>query len=133
MLYLHSSVTAAQISERRLLAENRAAVSESIVTNDIPKAFVNTAAFQKTADWLEADNWERSFMQMPDLSDEERAACAVRAIESGKQSADALRPYLDRLGNCQYYELTGSRYIHMQKPMQCAVLLSQFLASLETE
>lgn len=133
MLYLHSSVTAAQISERRLLAENRTAVSESIVTNDIPKAFVNTAAFQNTADWLEADNWERSFMQMPDLSDEERAACAVRAIESGKQSADALRPYLERLGNCQYYELTGSRYIHMQKPMPCAVLLSQFLASLETE
>ena len=66
-------------------------------------------------------------------SDEERAACAVRAIESGKQSADALRPYLDRLGNCQYYELTGSRYIHMQKPMQCAVLFTQFLMQLESE
>ncbi|MCQ2407300.1 MAG: hypothetical protein MJ065_02075 [Oscillospiraceae bacterium] len=133
ILNLRSAAAAAQISERKLLEENRSTVSENIVTNDIPKAFIDTAAFQNTADWLEADNWERSFMQMPDFSDEERAACAVKAIENGKQSANVLRPYLDRLGNCQYYALTGSRYIHMQKPMQCAVLLSQFLAALDEE
>lgn len=133
LLNLHSAVTAAQISERKLLAENRAAVSAALVPNDIPKAFLNTAAFGSAAEWLEADDFERSFIRKPALTEEERDICAAEAVRRGKQSAEALQPYLEQLGNCRYIELAGSRYIHMQKPMQCAVLLTQFLASLREQ
>ena len=134
LLTLHSAVTSAQISEMQLAQENYSAAYEALVTNSIPKAYINVDAFQSAEEWLAAADWARSFRQLPEIPDAERLQTAQQQLTVSRQYTEqTVKPYLERLGNCAYYELPGDSYIHMQKPMQCAVLFTQFLMQLEAE
>lgn len=131
-LNIRGAKTAAQISERQLAEENCRKVSQSIVTNDIPKAYINAASYKSPEDWLAADDWARTFRRLPDLTDDARRQLAEEQVSrAAAYETDVLQPYLERLGNCRYYALSGDTCIYMQKPMQCAVLLSQFFTEIE--
>lgn len=133
LLALHSAVSAAQISEAKLSAQNCKNAYENIVQNDIPKAYLNAASFHTRAEWLAADDWVRTFRKMPDATDEERIKLADQNIERCANIKEITLPYTEALGNCAYLELSGDHMIYMQQPMQCAVLLSQFLAKIDSK
>lgn len=48
-----------------------------------------------------------------------------------RYTEDAVKPYLEQLGSCEYLVLTSDSAVYMQKPMQCAVLLTRFLSGLD--
>ena len=132
LLTLRSTGSSAQRSEMQLAAENYQTAYESIVTNTIPKAYVNTASYQTQEDWLAADDWARTFRQMPELSEAERLQTAAQKPEECRRYTEQfVQPYLEQLGNCTCFALPGDTCIYMQKPMQCAVLFTQFLTGLE--
>lgn len=133
-LNIRSAMTAAQASEKALAAENCQAAASSLAANSIPKAYLNAKSYKQPEDWLAADDWARTFRSMPDLTDAERRQIAEEQVtRAGEYEKDIVQPYLDQLGNCTYYALSGDSCIYMQKPMQCAVLLSQFLTRIESE
>lgn len=134
MLNIRSAMTSAQISEIQLAAENCRTADAALVTNDIPKAFINAASFKTPEDWLAADDFARTFRRLPDLTDAERLEAAADAVTRAQAyEAEVVLPYLERLGACTYYALPGDSEIYMQKPMQCAVLFSQFLTQIESK
>lgn len=128
--------TAAQLSEDKLENENCRTAWESIVTNDIPKAYVSASwAIRNRAEFDEQYAWMNERLGgMLNWDEETLAAAAEMLIAQGTELTETqLMPYLEKLGNCEYYALPGSHAIYEQKPMQCAVLLSQFLARLDAE
>lgn len=130
-LALHSFGTYAKASEAALMQENCQTAYEAIVTNDIPKTYINAASFRTADDWLRADDWARTFRRMPELSDAERSEAADRAVEACRTNTESqVKPFTEQLGNCEYMELSGDHYIYMQKPAKCAVLFSRFLMRL---
>lgn len=130
----YGTYTSAQLSESRLENENCRAAWESIVTNDIPKAYVNASwAIRTRAEFDEQYEWMNARLGGSLSWDEETLAeAAEELITQGAELTETqLMPYLEKLGNCECYTLPGSHVIYEQKPMQCAVLLSQFLATMD--
>lgn len=131
MLKIHSAMTAAQISEMQLSAPNRREAYQSLVCNQIPKAYLYTG-FWNDSDFDMYDAWARSWHELPDYLADSKEITAENYINvTGSLERDYIRPYIERLGNCTLYELAGDSDVYMQKPMECAVLLSQFLAQLD--
>lgn len=48
-----------------------------------------------------------------------------------RYTEDMVKPYLEQLGSCEYLEIPADSAVYMQKPMQCAVLLTRFLSGLD--
>lgn len=135
-LNVYGTYTAAQLSEEKLENENCRTAWESIVTNDIPKAYVNASrAIRTRAEFDEQYEWMNTRLGgILNWDEETLAAAAEDMITQGTELTETeLMPYLERLGNCECYTLPGSHVIYEQRPMQCAVLLSQFLARLDAE
>ena len=132
LLNLYSFRTAAKNSAEKLLPQNCKTVYESIVTNDIPKAYADASAFSTAEEYLAADAWARAFRTMPYMTDEARIALAEQtAADCMDRRTVVIEPYLQKLGNCEYIALPGDSFIFMQRPMDCAVLFSRFLTRIE--
>lgn len=131
-LSIRSHQTTAKSSEAKLLSENYSTAYTHIVANDIPKAYLNAASFRTREDWLASDDWARTFQQIPEIPEAERLQIADQEIEACRNATEnTVKPYIELLGNCEYMELPGNHFIHMQKPTSCAVLFSQFLTRIE--
>lgn len=134
LLTMHSLRSYAKDSEAKLLPQNCKTVYESIVKNDIPKAYLCASCFRTREEWLAADNWARTYQNMPKATEEERLEIADQNIALCENIAeDVIKPYTDLLGNCEYLELPGDHFIYMQRPMECAVLLSRFLQRIDSQ
>lgn len=135
LLTMHSFRPYAKDSEQNLMPQNCKTVYESIAANDIPKAYLSAASFRTAEEWLVADDWARTWQKMPAATEEERQQLAEKNVSICKNmKEEVIRPYTDLLGNCEILELPGDHFIYMQRPMECAVLFSQFLHRIdETE
>lgn len=131
-LSIRSYRTAAKSSEQKLLADNYSTAHANIVTNNIPKAYLNAASFRTEEEWLAADDWARTFQSMPERTDAERLQLAEQEVADCRAAIEnRVKPYTELLGNCEYIELPGNHAIHMYQPTSCAVLFLQFLMRLE--
>lgn len=131
MLRIRRPAAAAQISERQLFPENCKTACESIVQNDIPKAYLCASAYRTAEEWLAADGWARSFRKMQEISEEERQQLGAEYAAASPQRSALAEAFAERLGNCECVTLPGDPFIHMQKPAQCAVLFTRFLTRID--
>lgn len=122
--------TFAQMSEDKLIAENCKKAFDGIVTNDVPKIYISASFtvntredFRENIEWF---NKQRALVGMPPV--EYTDSLADKMIEQSTEAVDTiLMPYLERLGNCEYIPLSGDHAIYMQKPVQCADIIGDFL------
>jgi pimeloyl-ACP methyl ester carboxylesterase len=132
----YGALTAAQISEKKLGNQNALAAWNSIVTNEIPKAYLSASdAIRTPAEFDELYAYynearARDGLPPEEFSAEQREEQLRLAAE---RTPNSLMPYLEKLGNCEYIPLPGAHMIVEQKPMECAVLLSQFLTRLDEQ
>ena len=133
MLRTRSAATSAQASERKLFPENCRTAYSHIAQNAVPKAYLRASSYRTAAEWLAADDWARTFRRMQEVSDAERQQYSEQHAAQYQQLTELAESYAAMLGNCEYFELPGDSFIHMQKPTQCSVLFSRFLTRIEND
>ena len=130
LLNQYGALTAAQLSEKKLTNENARTAWDSIVTNDIPKAYLSASNAVRTPEEFDEvyayynEENARSGMPPEEFSAEERGE---QLRLNAERTETVLMPYLEKLGNCEYIPLPGAHMICEQKPTECAVLFTQFL------
>ena len=129
----------ALISEGKNKLVNTTNVWDMIVTNDIPKIYINaTNAFQTKQEILEHGGLNDELIQNltgPYFSgsEEERIenAYEVYLDERKYVREEILQPYFEKLGNCEMTLLPGEHLIYQQKPDECSMIIKNFLEKLD--
>lgn len=128
----------ATVSESALIAQNAQQAFNEVVTNDVPKLYINSSWGFENADELnEHGRWinrqtEKNGLDMPlrkELADEDSIRKILDTYEEARR--DTLFPYLEKMGNCQYAALAGDHCIYLQKPAECGQIIKGFIDGLE--
>ncbi len=131
-LNVYHAYSAAQISEAELENENCRTAYEAMVTNDIPKMFINAACAVSTEEqFKEQYEWLRTIWDMPPYESLTQEMIQSELDERRKITEEQILPFVGQLGNCRYVTLPGQHLVYMQRPTDCAVLLTDFLSTLD--
>ena len=112
-----------------------------IVTNDIPKIYICSSNAFETKEQV-TENGALSDEMIINItgpyfsgSDEERTEKAYEEFLSEKKNIrdEILKPYADKLGNCEIVLLPGDHLIYQQKPDKCCAIIKAFLEESFTE
>ena len=135
-LVVHHGETYAVLSEQANLNENCKTAWDSIVTNDIPKLYIDASYSTRTKeDFEETEKWVnaakiKSGIPVPPVhrTDEELKEVVDRISNESQESFEnTITPYMDKLGACEYEPIPGYHYIFEQKPDECAQAINEFL------
>ena len=133
-LHLRSGVNYANSSENELINENGRFAFAHIKENDVPKIYV--CAGSGFAD-------EEDVLNHVEFMNEQRVNNGMKPIpfdkslipvtlEQAKDMRDnVIKPYTEKMGNCEMVLLAGDHYIFTQRPDDCADVIEQLLEKIE--
>ncbi|MBQ3692782.1 MAG: alpha/beta hydrolase [Clostridia bacterium] len=111
---------------------------QSIVTNDIPKVYINASWGIRTKEEFDGNwNWmnaqcEKNGLERADFSAEDYEKLANDTIEQGTELTETeLMPYLELMGNCECVNLGGDHFIFEQQPKACVEIMQEFMKRVE--
>lgn len=137
--YRTSSSTAME-SENKLIVHNGEVAYNGIVSNDIPKLYICAIwGFSSKEDIVEYYTWIQS--QDGKTYRYGNPAAPIPDEETMQNMLDhyaylrevALYPYVEMLGNCELVLIPGEHMIYEQKPDECAQVILEFLATLDSK
>ena len=126
----------ANVSESSLLAENRQAGWDSIVTNEIPKLYICASWGYQTKEEFRANlEWMRALREKNHLNVTDPASIPDEKIQEqldlvSQFREDTLYPYVEKMGNCEVVLLGGDHAIYQQKPEACGGIIKKFIDGL---
>lgn len=136
-LNTHSIVTKANLSEIKEMNNNTNKAYNSIVSNDIPKIYINASTSFKSKDEIvEYVNWVKERQEelgmevnvMP--SDEDIEEIIETMI---KWEEEKIKPYISLLGNTNLVSLPGDHMIFQQKPDELAEIIIDFISNIDNK
>lgn len=128
----------APIDESGLIAQNAQQAFNEIVTNDVPKLYID--ASWGFSDWSEVSEYydwintqiERNNLDMPYWQHTDDESVRKQVLDSYEEARQkTLYPYLEKMGNCKHVALPGDHYIFTQKPAECGQIIKDFIDGLE--
>lgn len=130
--------SAAFISDIDCVAVNTNETWEMMKPNDVPKLYISSTNGYKTVEELEEDDVLTEY-RINELtegfegSDEERRkkAYELEMAEIEEYKKEKIQPYVEKLGNCKIVNLPGGHFIHLEKPKECAEIITDFIDSLD--
>lgn len=137
-LYMNSITTMAKSSEMELAKKNNHDFASKLKKTDIPKLYIDASAYSKE-EMIEELRYTYKFMkdsldaQGIDPDDEKQMDTLWEKISVSNQEAyDAvIKPYVDKLGSCEYIRIPGNHYIFEHKPEETAKACQSFLDRLD--
>lgn len=132
---MHSMATDAMNSESLNSKESLQRTAEAIVTNDIPKLYIDAAQYTK-AD-MEAyfsDLYASGLAHFdddinPENQESMNRIWAVKGKYAQQEYNEFIKPYMDKLGGCQYVNIPGDHYIFAYKRNEVAKAIEEFLTN----
>jgi hypothetical protein len=133
----HSASAFAQNSESECSAENMRKTSEILKPNDIPKLYIDATYYTKEdmVSYLGFlyDSGMTHFTT--DINPENTAEMDRLWEINGKANAENyeryIKNYVEKLGNCQYVNISGDHYIYAYKTDEVEVAVRSFIDGLE--
>lgn len=123
----------APISEYYILTENAQKASKSIITNEIPKIYINASwGIESEKDLIELSKWINSQIEINNLNIKPRPTKfsekeLKEVLDSYvKVREEILFPYIEKIGNCELKNLPGEHLIYMQKPNEASKIIQEF-------
>jgi pimeloyl-ACP methyl ester carboxylesterase len=135
--YEHSAATFAQNSESECSAENMRKTSEILKSNDIPKLYIDAGYYTKE-DMVSYygflyDSGMTHFVE--DINPENTAEMDRLWERNGKVKEEVyerfIKSYMEKLGNCQYVNISGDHYIYAYKTDEVETAVRNFIDGLE--
>lgn len=130
-LLCKTSGSKAARSEAELLKENECATWDSLVTNEVPKIYINASLAYTSREELEADGITAEIISEGfdnGGSDDELFGEVLEFYEEARE--ETLYPFIERLGNCECIDLHGNHVIFLDKPDECSRIVKSFIDSL---
>ena len=122
-------------NEANLIDINAQKAFNQIVTNNIPKIYICASWGFNTIQ--EVDEYLTFIRTMQEKNNLEIGSGNVSEevkqglIDSCKEKRETdLKPYIDKLGNCEFVLLGGDHMIYKQKPTECGNSIKNFLQKL---
>jgi pimeloyl-ACP methyl ester carboxylesterase len=133
----HSASTFAQNSESECSAENMRKTSEILKPNDIPKLYIDATYYTKEdmVSYLGFlyDSGMTHFTT--DINPENTAEMDRLWEINGKANAENyeryIKSYVEKLGNCQYLNISGDHFIYAYKTDEVETAVRSFIDGLE--
>lgn len=130
IMQLQSVATYANLSEQREYAANYQKACAVLVATEIPKIYISSiVGFQTREEVKDYFDWDYNKAVKVEYSDER----ADKLIAQCAETREWLMPYIDNLGNTELVYLPGDHCIFMQKPVELANIIRDFLYSLDGE
>ena len=107
---------------------------EAIVTNDIPKIYISaTFGYQTPEDLNGEDLTELCYIFGIDSDEYENDGQLKNALleNMAQFREERERPYIEKMGNCEYVCLPGDHIIFMDKPEECGEIIKNFIEGLD--
>lgn len=128
----------APVLEDGMLAKNAQDAFNGIITNDVPKLYVCASwGFETKEEILENIKWvnrqiEINGLRMKPMATEFSDEAIAQMLDDYKEAREnIIYPYAEKMGNCKVVCLSGDHSIYLQKPDECAKIISDFLSELE--
>ena len=117
----NSIATFAQLSELEQRNNNIMTAYDSLVKNDIPKAYIcSYVGYQTKEEVKEYFEWPYNQSVSVEYTDER----AERLLEQARDARETLiMPYVEKLGNTELIYLPGDHLIYLQKPIELANII----------
>lgn len=135
LLNVRSITNKAPTNEANLIDINAQKAFNQIVTNNIPKIYICASWGFNTIQ--EVDEYLTFIRTMQEKNNLEIGSGNVSEevkqglIDSCKEKRETdLKPYIDKLGNCEFVLLGGDHMIYKQKPTECGNIIKNFLQKL---
>ena len=122
-------------SEENNYAENVRKTAELISPNDIPKLYIDAAAY--TVEDIKATMaYEKKIMEEAGVNSDDmsipESAIDERFVESQKSFYERnIKTYIDKLGNVTYVNIPGNHSIFKHKPEEVSKAIGEFLDKLK--
>ena len=126
----HSLATFAKLSESDEKNSNIITTLENIHKTDIPKVYVSSfAGFRTKEEVKEYFAWPYNKAVSVEYT-EARAEKLLAQVQDMRE--EQLFPYVESLGNTELVYLPGDHLIYLQKPVELANIIREFLYSLDS-
>ncbi len=133
----HSAATFAQNSESECSAENMKKTSEILKINNIPKLYIDANYYSKE-DMVSYFGflYESGMTHFVEDINPENTAEMDRLWEiNGKSNKETyeryIKSYIEKLGNCQYVNISGDHHIYAYKTDEVEMAVRSFIEGLE--
>ena len=135
-LNIKACVNNASLSEIKEKNNNSNKAYRSIKSNDITKIYINATQaertieeFKETLQWVSKRKKELGLDTITEMPSDDRI---LQEIEKNIEwEREKLLPYINLLGNTKIINLPGDHYIFEQKPDELAVIIKEFIKSLD--
>lgn len=136
MLSVNSMCSHAYNSECGNIAKNAQEAFNGIVTNDIKKIYISSSWGQSTREevreslaWLRRQQEKNNLPVSSVTITDEMIDKLLDDLAELRETE--LKPYIEKLGNCELKLLGGDHMIYQQRPEECGDILMEFLSGLD--
>ena len=133
-MHLHCGTNYANSSECELINENGRYTFANIKENDVPKIYVcagtGFATEEDVLNHVEFMNEQRVNNGMKPIN-YDRSLIPVTLQQSQKMRDTVIKPYIEKMGNCEMVLLGGDHFIFAQRPNDCADVIEQLLEKID--
>lgn len=139
-LQLRTMDSIAPVSETGLIVDNANEAFANIISTDVPKLYIcsswgfdNWDTVKEHSKWMNRQIEKNHLPTDSEDSSNDEADNQKKVLDTfEKARQETLYPYLDKLGNCKCVLLGGDHMIYQQKPAECAAIIEDFLAELDS-
>ncbi|MCR4564275.1 MAG: alpha/beta hydrolase [Clostridiales bacterium] len=130
----------AGFSESNLLSQNAQEAFDTLVSTDMPKLYICASwGAQTIEDVLENDKWinrqiEKNKMNMkprPEVYEGNEETVDKMLAQTQELRETVIKPYTEKMGNCEVVCLAGDHMIYEQRPEECGKIITDFIEKLD--
>ena len=133
-LNVRNGVNHANASENELINENGRFAFEHIKENDVPKIYVcagtGFATEEDVLNHVEFMNEQRVNNGMKPIN-YDKSLIPITLEQSQNMRDTVIKPYIEKMGNCEMVLLGGDHFIFDQRPDDCADVIRQLFDKIE--
>jgi hypothetical protein len=136
-MWEHSMSTFAQNSENDCSAENMKKTESVLKPNDIPKLYIDAACYTKEemVDYYGFLYNSGMTHFVEDINPENTAEMdrlwEIKGKNNNENYERYIKSYIEKLGNCQYVNISGDHYIYAYKTDEVEQAVREFIADTE--
>jgi pimeloyl-ACP methyl ester carboxylesterase len=137
-LYYMTMDSIAPISETAFLKQNAKDAFNGAIKTDVPKIYICASWGRQTKeDIIENFEWineqiESYHIKMDKKSTDLDDKTVKEILEQYEEMRENdLKPYLEKMGNCELIYLSGDHMIYEQKPDECGKIIKEFIDNLD--